>query len=935
MKKLIVIILYLLFSGTAYSATSTDISSASGGYTHTDPNTTLTETKHRIRWESHDCSDIAYQYKSTTVSGDFTHYVTFGFDASTGTSAMGVWCVTDTVSSMQTLGDNASAHALMLWLEDTGSACKLKLTERDGASLDESQEVTLAEGYRLRSLYLTIDRDSSDFTATVYRDPERTEQLHQISLTLNSVQTYTSIILAQSSGGESLTTYEEYTTGADADLTADSATQTAMTFTIQAGEGHDIDWCEIYAKRKGTGCSSVVAYIYAVDGSNHPTGAALATSTAENCTGWSTSSAWHKFVFPTPYTVSASTMYALRITSNGDVTNSLKWDVDNSSAAYAGGSGVHGNPWVTQTWDNLFKEGEGVTDYTGTADGFTSALYLDETPELFGIQTSIPLMYVQDSDGFNGFASSDETWTTATAGSATIAESSVWDSDGDGKSVLITGASGSDYANAYFAPASSTFGGGVLRLTFRLASLTTNQATEIGGLWDSGTSVGVIPYIQDVSGTKYFRLGFWQGGSFTASTATSVVCATGTDYEVVLTKSSYTNAAGLIIDGVLADSQGGLTDFTPDRIYVGYIGGGDSYRGVGVRYIDDLSYMNGTGYFPSVCRGGTGDTTLVSAFVRCDTHAITNDSVAYFQKSTDDGVTWTDFYNIPAAGGEFVYDILGIRWCAARSSWFFFVRYSDATPSYITKVFECTSLTVPTVNEIVDYFGDDGREIFVWPTQEIDGDGKLYVGIEDFDDADLKSGLFNWSDGVLSNENKFADGNDLGGYTIAAEPMLWHDSSDALHATIRFTTAPAQLNAVRYKVSTDDGDSDWSGNSLIDPGTDWYNRNAKMRAFVFQDSCWWIGRDNDPNTSPPGTWDTFIWKSDQDPDANNLIAVQEEVWFKSLGEGGNGDIDAKIVNNEQLYLDVGIDTFGTAWYFRMDTGEIVEVATGSAILMGW
>jgi hypothetical protein len=67
-------------------------------------------------------------------------------------------------------------------------------------------------------------------------------------------------------------------------------------------------------------------------------------------------------------------------------------------------------------------------------------------------------------------------------------------------------------------------------------------------------------------------------------------------------------------------------------------------------------------------------------------------------------------------------------------------------------------------------------------------------------------------------------------------------------------------------------------------------------------------------------WDTFMMRSDQTGMASNTLQVRDEVWWKSLGEGGNGDIDAKIEVGP-LYLDAVVDMFASAFFIRIDTGE--------------
>lgn len=66
----------------------------------------------------------------------------------------------------------------------------------------------------------------------------------------------------------------------------------------------------------------------------------------------------------------------------------------------------------------------------------------------------------------------------------------------------------------------------------------------------------------------------------------------------------------------------------------------------------------------------------------------------------------------------------------------------------------------------------------------------------------------------------------------------------------------------------------------------------------------------------------MIIKSDKD----NLNFISE-MWWPSLGEGGNGDIDACSTCIGYLYLDFVSDIYGTAWYKRLYTGEYAVMPT--------
>ena len=176
-----------------------------------------------------------------------------------------------------------------------------------------------------------------------------------------------------------------------------------------------------------------VVDIYAVDGSNHPTGSSLGTVTISASAVPTTAPYnWVTFTFSSAITVTPSTVYAIRATCiSGDAANHIAWHYDNT-APYAGGNQVDssdaGSTWNTDTTDDFMfrvytyeEQTAGQvyrSDQTGPQrgrfDGFVEdsiSASADGTLRISGLQ-----------DGFTGLTDGGEYHVDASTGGISLAQ---------------------------------------------------------------------------------------------------------------------------------------------------------------------------------------------------------------------------------------------------------------------------------------------------------------------------------------------------------------------------------------------------------------------------------------------------------------------------------------------------------------------------------
>jgi len=162
------------------------------------------------------------------------------------------------------------------------------------------------------------------------------------------------------------TLYEKYDTGIDGDMYAYGDRWIAQTFTPSTA--HSIEYVKIKVFRQGLPGTITVSIRATTDGL--PSGADLTSATFNgNVVTTGSVGAWVKVAL-TPYSLSASTKYAIVIrVLNGDVSNFLDWKRDVSASTYAGGakcgSTNGGIDWIEDTpSDFAFKEGNGEWTWT-------------------------------------------------------------------------------------------------------------------------------------------------------------------------------------------------------------------------------------------------------------------------------------------------------------------------------------------------------------------------------------------------------------------------------------------------------------------------------------------------------------------------------------------------------------------------------------------
>jgi hypothetical protein len=155
----------------------------------------------------------------------------------------------------------------------------------------------------------------------------------------------------------------------------DSATSFASTTyhdgqTFTASDTYTIDQVILKLYRHATtNPGNVTCYIYATSG-GLPTGAALATSNAVDCSGITTDSGGEEvtFTFASGNEVTNGTVYAVVILSSNS-SPCIYWLVDGSSPTYSGGQAVRaGNPtWYGNSgvdhWFEVYDSSEDTASY--------------------------------------------------------------------------------------------------------------------------------------------------------------------------------------------------------------------------------------------------------------------------------------------------------------------------------------------------------------------------------------------------------------------------------------------------------------------------------------------------------------------------------------------------------------------------------------------
>jgi hypothetical protein len=162
----------------------------------------------------------------------------------------------------------------------------------------------------------------------------------------------------------------------------------------------------------GAPAGNFVVTLYALDGSGHPTGAALATSTVSASTIGTADYVWHYFAFAAEYDATPGTQYGVVCTTiSGDASNYVRW-FNTSGSLYSGGAPLSsvdaGTTWAVNSNDHAFilwsweeqTQGEVyITDpdngsFRGDWDGFVTSNTLSGAlvdMRVNGIQGSLTL----------------------------------------------------------------------------------------------------------------------------------------------------------------------------------------------------------------------------------------------------------------------------------------------------------------------------------------------------------------------------------------------------------------------------------------------------------------------------------------------------------------------------------------------------------------
>lgn len=159
-------------------------------------------------------------------------------------------------------------------------------------------------------------------------------------------------------GSDGFTTkYEEYAaSNQDSTRQVFAANWMGMSFT--PATGHTLNGVKLWLKRTGT-IGLVTVSIRAFDG-GEPSGVDLSTSTFQGSALPTTAA--QKLISMPAVAVAVSTLYTIVLrVADGDASNTLDWDTDDSTPTYAGGSrwdsSNSGNDWTEQTGtDFIFEE---------------------------------------------------------------------------------------------------------------------------------------------------------------------------------------------------------------------------------------------------------------------------------------------------------------------------------------------------------------------------------------------------------------------------------------------------------------------------------------------------------------------------------------------------------------------------------------------------
>lgn len=189
-----------------------------------------------------------------------------------------------------------------------------------------------------------------------------------------------------------------------------------------------------------------------------------------------------------------------------------------------------------------------------------------------------------------------------------------------GGTVVITGMDDISDAYATAAPTVTGVNGGMMQADVKVTSLENNEARILFGMTDTVNSRIVVVYVEDVGGTKYFRIGKYEAAAWTWSTSTAKTCTLNTTYKVLLV----CNPGGanawyaptwhfLFVDEDFVEHVDYTNAVSVNRLDLGCL---TSAKMGGTVELDNLKYLNDIVVGPTVCRGGLADDMLIYTCLR-------------------------------------------------------------------------------------------------------------------------------------------------------------------------------------------------------------------------------------------------------------------------------------------------------------------------------
>ena len=169
------------------------------------------------------------------------------------------------------------------------------------------------------------------------------------------------------------TRFEYYITGDDTDGIIFSDDYKAQTFTPSAT--HVLECVGLKLSRIGTGANVLTVEITATTGGD-PSGAVLASGSIDTSIITGTP-AWYSISMGATEYLNTGTKYAIVVSQNGAVADTIYWRYNNSDATYTGGTFVAsddaGTTWVQDTDADFMFEEYGTASSSSSSSSFSSS----------------------------------------------------------------------------------------------------------------------------------------------------------------------------------------------------------------------------------------------------------------------------------------------------------------------------------------------------------------------------------------------------------------------------------------------------------------------------------------------------------------------------------------------------------------------------------